>query len=106
MQDYLKSKLFSNNDIELLCRLRSKMTDLKANFSKKYSNNLQCSIDGCSLEESQEHLLTNCPSLSMHLKNRKHKVKYSDLFSNTKKQKEATKLFTELFNIRAKFYSL
>ena len=82
------------------------MIDLKANFSKKYSNNIVCSIDGCHFEESQEHLMTTCQPVLSHLKNKNLNIKYKDIFSSTRKQNEATKFFSKLLDIRAKVYNL
>ena len=101
MQKYLKSKLFSNEEIELLNKLRAKMIDVKVNFSSMYKNNLKCSIDGCLLDESQEHLIQTCQPLLDQLNLKNHNIKYQDLFGSTKKQIKATQLFAELLEIRS-----
>ena len=44
-QDYIKSELFSNEHVELLFALRSKMVNVKANFSSKYRD-MNC-LYGC-----------------------------------------------------------
>ena len=74
----MKSSRFSNQEIEILTKLRSRTLELKSNFKKKYNNNLKCSIKDCYSEESQEHLLFECkPILSMG--KIKVKVTYKDI---------------------------
>ena len=103
LQQYLKSSLFSNYEIEMLAKLRSKMVDVKANFSTKYSNNLECSIKDCVLEENQEHIMSNCQSIQNKLKFNIKNVTLNDIFSkSTKKQNNATKKFIKVFEIRDK----
>ena len=51
IQNYLKSKLFSNDEIEILSKLRSQTINLKANFKKMHFNKVECSIEGCFLEK-------------------------------------------------------
>ena len=82
------------------------MFELKANFTKKYSDNIKCSIKDCDMDESQEHLMTTCKPLLSHLKNRKTNVKYNDIFLSPRKQKEATRLFSELLEIRSNQFNL
>ena len=41
VQPYLTSPLFSNDEVNLLHRLRSRMTECKANFKQKYVHNLK-----------------------------------------------------------------
>ena len=84
IQDYLKSKLFSNFEVETLIKLRSKTVELKSNFSKKYSNNLKCSISECTFDESQEHIFSSCQSLLNLFDNSKNDPKYEDIFSSSK----------------------
>ena len=102
VQPYLTSPLFSNDEVNLLHRLRSRMTECKANFKQKYVHNLKCRM--CNLEaEDQQHLL-HCVELSKLFQTQsvtKGKVKYADIFSpNIEKQKVATTLFNKLFKLR------
>ena len=92
VQPYLTSPLFSNDEVNLLHRLRSRMTECKANFKQKYVHNLKCRL--CNLEvEDQQHLL-HCVELSKLFQTQsvtKGKVKYEDIFSpNIEQQKVAT----------------
>ena len=82
------------------------MLDLKVNFSTMYKNNLQCSIDGCQLDESQEHMMSTCRPLLDQLNEKKHNIKYQDLFGSTRKQIGATQLFAKLLEIRSDIFNL
>ena len=103
VQSYLISPLFSNDEVNLLHRLRSRMTECKANFKQKYvSTNLMCRL--CNLEvEDQQHLL-QCVELSTKFQTQsvtKRKVEYEDIFSpNIEQQKVAAALFNKLFKLR------
>ena len=56
-QEYIKSTLFQNEDIETIFSLRSQMITVKGNFSGMYTEeNLKCSF-GCQTKETQPHLL-------------------------------------------------
>ena len=102
LKRYLKSKYFSNFEVETLSKLRSRNIDVKANFKKKYTFNnvekLECSL-GCSEIEDQQHLL-HCKPLLDKLKDKKTNVTYNDIFSNPKKQKLVTERFISLLDIR------
>ena len=106
MQKYLKSKLFSNEEIELLNKLRAKMLDVKVNFNTMYKNSVKCSIDGCQLDESQEHMMQTCQPLLDKLSFKNQNIKYQDLFGSTKRQIRVTQLYSELLEIRADILNL
>ena len=98
-EQYLVDPRFSRGDAELLFKLRTRMVDVKNNFSKKYQGDLSCRT--CNINvviESQEHIL-KCDGL-------KEKVKvpdtilYSDLFKTVEKQLEALKAFKALLRER------
>ena len=106
-QHYLSSSLFTNYEVELLNKIRSRNLDLKANFKTKFTFNnishLKCSLNGCSQIEEQSHILECIPIWQKF--NEKYKLmqaaNYSDIFSkNIKKQKRITKLYTILLDIR------
>ena len=101
LQNYLKSKLFSNYEVEYLFRLRSETVDLKSNFKTKYNNKLKCSINECSLDESQQHIF-NCQHLIQNLTEKERLTKYSDIYSTVRKQYQATRKFIKLMNKREK----
>ena len=56
---YLASKHISNEEKQLLYKLRSKCHDSKTNFKKLNKNNLKC-VFGCSTNEDQEHSFIHC----------------------------------------------
>ena len=88
-------------------KLRSRTIDLKANFKTKYSNNTECSLNGCTLEESQEHIFQNCQPLihNLNINDRNSNIKYEDIFKNTKRQIQAVQLFNKLFKKRSMLLS-
>ena len=107
LQKYITSNKFSNHEVEVLSKFRSRNIDVKSNFKKKYTFNnieyLQCSLNNCLAEETQEHLLQCQPLIdkldtktSQSIKN----VKYQDIFSNTKKQKKVIEVLIRLLDIR------
>ena len=100
-QKYLHSSIFSNREIEMLIKLRSRMVEVKCNFKTKYSNNLVCQIDGCYFEENQEHLLSSCKTIITKLKHKGPASTHEDIFSrNLEKQKNVAKIYIKLLKIR------
>ena len=104
LQKYLKSNLFSNKNTEMLLKLRSRTIDVKMNFKTKYFNNTECSLNGCTQDESQEHIFQNCSPLlqKLDIKYKKFNIKYEDIFRNTRRQIQAVQLFDKLMEIRSK----
>ena len=109
IQSYMSSKIFTNAEVELLSKLRSKNIDVKCNFKTKFSpkNNiekLKCTMTNCNELETQEHLMQCKPILT--ILNRKYDmsgISYEDMFSKQlKKQRNITKLFKILIEIRTK----
>ena len=105
-QEYISSKLLSNYEVEVLSKMRSRNLDLKSNFKTKFTFNniidLECSLNGCSEVEDQQHLM-NCKPILENL-NANMKISdfcYNDLFSNKKKQNKITKLYVTLLDIRS-----
>ena len=101
LQNYFKSSRFTNSDIEVLIKLRSKTLDVKANFSKQYHNNTVCRMKNCLLDETQEHLYSNCATLNNSLKQKDLFEPYNGIFSKSvKKQSEVSKRFVNLLDAR------
>ena len=80
LQTYLKSNLFSDHEAEYLFKLRSETIPLKANFKTKYNAITKCAINGCSQEENQEHIFSNCETLIKKLPFKNPKVKYQHIY--------------------------
>ena len=103
LQDYLKSPMFSNTDVNTLFALRSRMIKCKVNFKNKYQNsNLKCQFCTSERDDNQEHML-GCKKLGKYLKRKtvtKDKIEYQDIFGNVEKQKQITQIFIELLEIR------
>ena len=105
LQKYITSKLFTNHEVEILNKLRSRNIDVKSNFKTKFTKNnvmnLQCSIPNCSDIEDQQHLL-KCKPIVEKL-NKKYpidNISYDDIFSTVKKQKKVTEVMEALLDIR------
>ena len=97
MQDYLKSKLFNNQEASLLVSLRTRTTrDFKANFP--YHLDKICRL-GCESEDTPEHILV-CDKLN-HEKSRFQDIHYKEIFSdNVARHAAVTKLFVTLLERR------
>ena len=109
IQPYLTSKMFNNNEVELLSKLRSKNIDVKCNFKTKFSPNnnldkLKCSMKNCNELETQEHLIQCIPILTvLNEKYDKSGIRYDDIYSkHIKKQRSVTKLYKILIELRTK----
>ena len=107
IQKYLKSKLLSDYQVQILSKLRSRNINVKANFKTKFTFNdipkLECSIDGCDEQENQQHILKCKPllaKLNTIQKTLVNKIKYEDIYSEVKKQKIVTDLFIALLDIK------
>ena len=106
-QGYFTSKLFTNREVELLCRLRSRNIDVKSNFKTKFTQsnnaeNLKCVLKNCAEMETQKHLTLCKPILDIfNEKYDKSGIEYEDIFSKSLiKQRNVTKLFKILLEIR------
>ena len=99
-QEYITNALFSNEEVSLLFGLRSRMFQVKRNFSTQYKNNLACAL-GCTVEETQSHLL-DCTYIidNMEDKSVLAECEYLDLFKNGDDQIKITKIFLEISKIR------
>ena len=109
IQPYLTSKMFNNNEVELLSKLRSKNIDVKCYFKTKFSPNnnldkLKCSMKNCNELETQEHLIQCIPILTvLNEKYDKSGIRYDDIYSkHIKKQRSVTKLYKILIELRTK----
>ena len=105
MQKYLKSSKFSNYQVEMLFKLRSRNIDVKSNFKSKYKFNnilnLQCRMINCFEIEDQEHIL-KCKVIISNLSKTSplKNINYNDLFSNTTKQKRIVEAYIALLDQR------
>ena len=87
-EKYLEDPRFSKSDVELLFALRTRMIDVKSNFSNKYGDDVACRTCNVNVViESQEHIL-NCDE-----ELEKGKVEYTDIFKNVDKQLEIVRVF-------------
>ena len=99
-EPYFDDSRFSRSDIELLFSLRTRMLDLKGNFSNKYGLDIDCRA--CKVQvECQEHIL-KCEVLKKSVDVPSHVV-YEDIFRNVDKQLEVVKAFKNLLREREIF---
>ena len=75
------------------------MYPVKANFSKKYEDNLLCDL--CASEEcTQQHLL-QCPVIKGFIPEvESSTIKYEYLFGNTEEMKQILKMLKKISEIR------
>ena len=96
-ENYFDDQRFSRSDVELLFKLRTRMVDLKSNFSNKYGTDIACRL--CQVQvECQEHIL-KCEALKAKVEIAPHVV-YEDIFKNVDKQLEAVQVFKKLLRER------
>ena len=89
LQEYLRPKNVSGIQLaKFLFQSRSRMLQVKANFSQKYKNEeMGCPLK-CNKRDSQEHLL-ECEKINPNAINKSKEPLYRDLFSKeVEKQKE------------------
>ena len=86
-QTYLKENMLHKSECQLLFKLRSRMLDVKSNFSSYYNNDMTCRTcrQPDSLENEQ-HLL-QCENLKNEIKS-ETEINFEDLFGDLEKQKE------------------
>ena len=103
-QQYMNSPLFTNDEVSLLYRIRSRALDCKMNFKSRYRNeHLLCIL--CSEQsDTQQHILI-CKALQTDLVRDEivdNKISYADIFASPQKQKVVTTVFAKLLVIREK----
>ena len=104
-QSYLKSKLFTNEEVSLLTALRSHtVRGVRCNFKNMYKDNTQCPLN-CSplspLQDTQEHML-HCSKLDMHNVIAANAISYNDIYGDFAAQKSVTSVYTQLVEKRNK----
>ena len=100
-QSYLLDTKFTTNEKQLLFRLRTRMTNVKCNFSSMYQD-LTCNL--CKSESLQsdfhllecEKLLQKCSQLSNDVSS-----EYEDIFGSSSEQLSITKLFSSIFDTKS-----
>ena len=93
----LTATFHQKSDIELVFALKSRMINVKKNFSSQFKDDVAC--DFCKVHvDCQEHLL-QCHELTKHVFIPLD-VKYEDLFKNSDKQLRIVKIFKKLLRKR------
>ena len=106
-QEYFHPSILDIQEVKMLFMIRSRMVDVKMNFSNKYADTLCPVCKTVGVEDSQEHVM-ECVQLLNNkniLVNRE--IKYSYIFdSDVWKQIAATSMFDCLWNERKKILKL
>ena len=97
-QEYLKENRLSKTDCQLLFKLRSKMTDVKTNFSHYYNNDVSCrTCEEPGVVENEEHLLV-CKTLQSEVSDKE--VKFDFVYQDIDKQTKALAVFKSVLRKR------
>ena len=97
---YLMSKNLTTEEMRTLFQLRSRMIDVKGNFSSTHINNMWCKL--CHLfTETQQHLL-ECPEIRLRTKNLINfkEAEYEMIFGNIKNQEKIAKIYKIIIEAR------
>ena len=103
IQPYIKSSLFSNDDVGLLAALRSHMVSgIRCNFKKMYEPNIHCPLKcwpqgSPPVEDSQQHLLY-CTKLTLVQNSTVANscIVYDDIYGDVYKQKAVVTMYKQL----------
>ena len=96
-EEYFHDKSFHKSEVELLFAMRTRMINVKKNFSSIYKDDIGCRL--CKVHvECQEHLL-KCHELKKHVEIPED-VKYEDIFKDTEKQLRMVKVYKKLLRKR------
>ena len=95
---YLKENTLTREDCQLLFKLRTKMLNVKTNFSNQYDNELVCQT--CKKPESieNENHLLECDMLKSE--NFNPEVRFEFVFQNLEKQVMALKTYKSILRKR------
>ena len=97
---YLMSKNLTTGEMRTLFQLRTRMIDVKGNFSSAHTNNMWCKL--CHLFiETQQHLL-ECPEIRLRTKNLINfkEAEYEMVFGNLKNQEKIAKIYKIIIEAR------
>ena len=107
VQPYLKSSMFTNDDVSLLAALRSHtVRGIRCNFKNWYKPNIYCplkcwSAESSPVEDTQQHLLACTKLLSVHTNIVANKrIDHDDIYGDVASQKAAVTLFSKLIDLR------
>ena len=105
-QEYLKSTIFSNDEVCLLASLRSHtVRSIRCNFKNMYQNDVSCPLkcwepDSQPLPDNQEHIL-QCKRLKLKTNTvASNKITFKDIYGDVSSQKCVTSLIMEKLDRR------
>ena len=97
---YLLSRNLNTKEIQTLFSLRTRMVDVKDNFSSGHAENMWCKL--CFLfKETQQHLL-ECPEIRLRTKNLVNfkELDYQMIFGSLPKQEKIAKCYQIILEAR------
>ena len=102
-QKYMRSPLFTNDEVCLLFALRTNYIECKFNFKNKYGSvDLNCPL--CNQHVDNQESMLSCPVIVQKLNSIDivtENFKYDDIYSSdTRKQKVITDVFMKIIEIR------
>ena len=97
-QKYIKCYKVRTPEKQLIFKLRSRMTNVKANFKSMYEN-LESNLCEKSTLQTDAHLL-DCEALIQKCKTlaNNYNAEYEDVFGNCDEQNRIAKLYREVFH--------
>ena len=95
-EKYLSDARFSKQEIQLLFRLRTRMTDVKSNFRNQYQNNMDCQTCKETCIEDENHLLV-CENLKDE---ESVKTNFSKVYGSIEDQLQIVKVFKKILRKR------
>ena len=101
MQNYLKPSRvkLTEEEIQTIFKIRSRVTDVKLNYRGKYEN-LECRV--CKKEEESQKHLYECDDISKSIADNRKKVEFEKIFGeNLRNQVEIAKEFIKRMKIKS-----
>ena len=97
---YLMSKNLTTGEMRTLFQLRTRMIDVKGNFSSAHTNNMWSKLLHLFIE-TQQHLL-ECPEIRLRTRNLKNfkEAEYEMVFGNIKNQEKIAKTYKIIIEAR------
>ena len=90
---YLLTRNLMIKEVQTLFSLRTRMVDVKANFSSANTNNMWCKL--CHLFPETQHHLLECPEIRIRTKNLIDfkEIDYQMIYGNIKNQEKIAKTY-------------
>ena len=105
IQQYLTDSKLTMKQKSLLFKLRTKMLNVKANFSTFYQNSTHCDYCNSGEIQTQQHLLESCEKIISNCKSifNNIDVDHEFIYGSIEQQIKVTKLYIDIEDIRDDF---